>query len=176
MRMNSAFAFCLAAALALAASPAQAHGQARKTSHAAHVHGQARLMLAVAGNAVQIGLETPLDNLLGFEHAPRTAKEKQAVDALRARLDAPQTLFELDPAARCQVESVRIAGLPHARTAHDHADLEADFSFTCAQPPRALTLQLFSAFPRLQRLDVEQVTPAGQALHRLGPGQSRLEW
>jgi len=43
-------------------------------SHGAHVHGMARLDLAWEGAQVQIRLETPLANLVGFEHRPETAE------------------------------------------------------------------------------------------------------
>ena len=36
----------------------------------AHVHGVARIDLAVDGDQLTLSLEMPLDNLVGFEHAP----------------------------------------------------------------------------------------------------------
>ncbi len=170
----------LAAGLTLAAGAVLAHGQAHGHKHAqghgAHVHGQARLMLAVDGNTVQISLESPLDNLLGFEHAPRTPREKQAAEAMLARLKAPETLLALSPAAGCKAGPAQVSALPGQDGQDSHGDLEADFSFTCASPPRELEVKLFAAFPRLKRLDVQLATPAGQAAHRLGPGKNRISW
>jgi hypothetical protein len=48
----------------------------------AHVHGLVKLGVAVQGPTVSIELDSPLDNLLGFEHRPRTAAERQAARAL----------------------------------------------------------------------------------------------
>ncbi|MEO6563194.1 MAG: DUF2796 domain-containing protein, partial [Nitrosospira sp.] len=53
------------------ALPARAH------EPAAHVHGAGSLEIAIDGAAVQINLYSPLDNLLGFEHAPENEKERQ---------------------------------------------------------------------------------------------------
>jgi hypothetical protein len=50
------------------ALPARAH------EPAAHVHGAGSLEIAIDGAAVQINLYSPLDNLLGFEHAPENER------------------------------------------------------------------------------------------------------
>jgi hypothetical protein len=90
----------LAAGLAMgSASPASAQ------SPGAHVHGQAALEVAVDGGTVQLNLYTPLDNLVGFEHAPRTPEEHRAVRAMAAKLHQGDTLFVFTPAARCRLES-----------------------------------------------------------------------
>lgn len=75
----------------------------------AHVHGQAALEIAVDGDVVHIHLHSPLDSLVGFEHAPRNEKERQAIKALTARLHQADTLFVLTPEARCQVESTELS-------------------------------------------------------------------
>src|SRR5437879_845104 len=66
--------------LALMSGLAFAHEQ-----HA-HVHGIASLQLAVDGNTLTLDLSSPLDNLLGFEHVPRTDKQKAAVHNMAERL------------------------------------------------------------------------------------------
>jgi hypothetical protein len=78
-------------------APAQSPG--------AHVHGRAVLEIAVDGGVVQLDLHSPLDNLLGFEHAPRTAQERRAVQAMAAKLHQADSLFVFTPSARCQLES-----------------------------------------------------------------------
>ncbi|MGB3596237.1 MAG: DUF2796 domain-containing protein, partial [Pseudomonas neustonica] len=47
---------------------------------------------------------------------------------------------------------------------HEHADIEASYIFTCAQPEALTSLQLplFKVYPGLQRLNVQAITPAGQ--------------
>jgi hypothetical protein len=70
-----------------------------------HVHGQAVLEVAVDGGAVQLNLYSPLDNLLGFEHAPRTEEERRAVRTMAAKLHQGESLFVFAPSARCRLES-----------------------------------------------------------------------
>ena len=54
----------------------------------AHVHGIAKLDVAVEATKITVQLESPLDNLLGYERAPRTDAERRQADAMVARLKA----------------------------------------------------------------------------------------
>ena len=63
----------------LAAVPAAAADKTAPEQHPAHQHGAASLQVSLDGRALQISLEGPSDNLLGFEHAPQNEAEKQAV-------------------------------------------------------------------------------------------------
>ncbi|GAB1718942.1 MAG: hypothetical protein NTAFB09_06730 [Nitrosospira sp.] len=93
----------LAAGLAMGlAAPALAQ------SPGAHVHGQAALEVAVDGGTVRLNLYTPLDNLVGFEHAPRTAEEHRAIRAMAAKLHQGDTLFLFTPSAGCRLESIHL--------------------------------------------------------------------
>ena len=61
----------------------------------AHVHGQARLEVVLDGPVLAIALESPLDGIVGFEHSPRTAAQKQAAAQALAALKDPARLFAL---------------------------------------------------------------------------------
>lgn len=84
------------------ALPARAH------EPDAHVHGAGTLEIAIDGAMIQINLYSPLDNLLGFEHAPGNEKERQAARAMALRLHQGGTLFILTPEARCRLETTRL--------------------------------------------------------------------
>lgn len=146
----------------------------------AHVHGTARLQVAVDGGTLTLGLESPLDSLLGFEHMPRNDKQKAAVRAMADKLQQAATLFVPTPAAQCQLATVKLASpvLEAARQGDGHADLDGDFVFRCAQPAalRDIELRWFAAFPYLQRVDVELIGPRGQTAARLTPAQPRISW
>jgi Protein of unknown function (DUF2796) len=66
----------------------------------AHVHGGARLDIAVEPRRILLFFETPLDNLVGFERAPRTDAERRRADEAVARLKAGDQMFRFDPAAQ----------------------------------------------------------------------------
>lgn len=154
--------------LASAAACAQAT-QAAKPQRHAHVHGAARLNVAIEGQLVTIELESPLENLVGFERRPRTPGEAAAVDALQARMRSAEGLFVLDAAAGCtlgkaQAESALFKPAVAGAAKSEHADLEARFEYRCARPEQLTTLDvgLFEAYPRLGRLQVAVASPRGQ--------------
>jgi Protein of unknown function (DUF2796) len=146
----------------------------------AHVHGIAVLQIAVDGSTVSLSLESPLENLLGFEHAPRNDAEQVAVRALRERLNKPETLFVPTPAARCAATSVKLASpVFEAQPMNSvHADLDAEFTFTCERPEalRDLEVRLFDGFPATRHIDVQVVAPRGQSAARLDAGRRRISW
>lgn len=131
----------------------------------AHEHGRARLDIAVEARQVTIAFESPLDNLLGFERAPRNDAERRAADALQARLRNAAGLFRFDDSAGCKATAVelRSAALEPGAAAADHADLDADYTFVCTKPPVQLDHGLFEAFVRLQRVEARVVTAKRQA-------------
>lgn len=135
----------------------------------AHVHGVARLDIAVDTQRITLHLESPLDNLLGYERAPRTDAERRQADALLARLRAADTMFRIDPAAGCTLAQVELASAalklgPPAPGEDGHADLDADVSFNCLDAGKAAFIEvaLFDAAARLQRLEVQVAGPQGQ--------------
>jgi Protein of unknown function (DUF2796) len=138
-----------------------------------HEHGVVTLNVAVEGNKLLLALQAPQDNFLGFERAPRNDAERQAAAAVLARLrsvDKATALFTTDTAAQCVLQRAEVQAAvlepitkPPARD--DHAELEATYEFTCGQPAqlRSLTLGLFEAFARMQRVDVQVVGAKGQS-------------
>lgn len=170
----------LVACMALAASAAHA-GKA-------HEHGVVRLDVSVEGSRLTIDMVAALDNWLGFERAPRTDAERKAAAEVLARLRNPQQgtpLFVPDAAAQCQLVKAEVSApvlepgaKPAAKSATapaspaaahksggEHADLEASYTFQCAQstPLRTLELGLFDAYKRIQRIHVQVAGPKGQS-------------
>jgi hypothetical protein len=145
-------------------------------------------------------LYSPLDSLLGFEHAPRGAKQEEVARAMAATLRDPAKLFRANPEARCEPGKVDLSspvlsaallaggGAPAARPApaskdpgkkESHAGLDGSFEFACAQPGALRSLDatgMFAAFRRLGRIDVQLVTPRGQARRVLTRSSQSLSW
>lgn len=212
-----------ACSLLIAAAPAVAHGP---HEHAAHEHGAARLDVAVEGSTVEISLESPLANALPFEHAPRNAAQRQAVQNMAATLRQAENIFVFPKSAQCRSKNVTLesevlpaalleakAGQPreqahsgqnspavaaadahHEHEAHHaddhstehggheghdgHADMDASFTFTCAQPEalRGMDVRLFSVWPDLHELRVQIVSPSGQHSAELTREARSLTW
>ena len=85
--MKRLFAVSLYLCLATASAVAFASGP--------HVHGTGELRVAVENSNLSIEFRSPLENLLGFERAPKTDSQRAAVNAMTAKLNKPETLFKL---------------------------------------------------------------------------------
>lgn len=162
----AAAALCLAALATGAAAQGPAH---KGHSHKPHVHGLATLNVAVDGATLTVLLETPLDSLLGFEHRPRTAAQRQAAEAVAQQLQQPAAWLRPDAAAQCTLTGTELGldalqPLQPGGKDNDHADVDATYTYTCAQPARLASLQLglFDQFKRLQRIDAQVAGAQGQ--------------
>jgi len=146
----------------------------------AHVHGVAKMDLAVDGNKLTLSMEMPLDNLVGFEHLPKTDKQKAALAEAMASLKNAADLFVPTVAAGCKVDTVDVGDpFPGGKAKADgHADVDADYVFRCAQPAalKGLETKLFKRFGRLHRVDVQRATAAGQGAATLTPEQPGMNW
>ncbi|MDB5770027.1 MAG: hypothetical protein JWM42_401 [Burkholderia sp.] len=153
---------------------------ARETS--AHVHGAARMQVAVEGNTLELELISPLDSLLGFEHAPRNEQQRKSVQAMSEKFRKPETLIVPTAAARCTSGPAHVTSpftdASNSKQEDSHAELEAVITFQCASPSalKGLEVRLFEAFPHLHRLQVQMVGPRGQSASTLTPKRRALSW
>ncbi|MFM9384355.1 DUF2796 domain-containing protein [Pseudomonas sp. UV AK001] len=148
----------------------------------AHEHGVGRLNAALDGQTLELELESPAMNLVGFEHVATSDADKAKVAAARAQLEKPLALFSLPAAAGCKVAGQKLesplfgdkpdADDDHDEDAkggeahhHDHSEIHAHYQFTCAAPGALNTLDLaniFNTFPATQKIQVQLIGPSGQ--------------
>ena len=147
----------------------------------AHQHGVAALDVGVEPGRVTLELDTPLDNLLGFEHAPRSDAERERAEAVVKKLKAADGLFRIDSAAGCTLAKVTLVspvlGLGgEVPDKEGHADLQGRFEFACKAGNKAgfVEVGLFDAFASLKRIDLQVVTPRGQLKATLVKPASRV--
>ena len=146
----------------------------------AHEHGVGRLNAALDGKTLELELESPAMNLVGFEHVATSDADKAKVAAVRAQLEKPLALFNLPTAAGCVVENQELesplfgdkpdADDDHDEDAkdedghehhHDHSEIHARYQFTCATPDALKTLDLaniFTRFPATRKIQVQPVS------------------
>jgi hypothetical protein len=141
-------------------------------AHGPHEHGVAHMNIAVEGGLVEIELETPLANVLSFEHAPETEAQKAEARNMALILHRAEELFLFPLAARCRSVEVslesgalspellappasgekalpaasagQVAGEEHEDEEDEegHADLDADFTFRCENPAALNSLEV----------------------------------
>ena len=162
----------------LVAGPVLAADKKAPHQHKAHQHGAAQLEVSLDGGALQIALEGPAENFLGFEHAPRTDAQKKTVARVEQQLNEPAKLFTPMAGADCQAQAPRVEmKLPPPGSKETHSEIEAEWRWQCAKPAALghVDVGLFKAFPRLKELRVQIVTAQGQKTAVLKPGTTRLK-
>ncbi|MEC7816836.1 MAG: DUF2796 domain-containing protein [Pseudomonadota bacterium] len=113
---------------ALLLSPALTHAADNPGSHQ---HGAAQLQLAIDGDRVDLLLQSPAHNLLGFEHAPENDKQRAQVTALIEWMESTP-LVQVGN-ADCRLEAARlVAGGPghsghHGKAGH-HGHHQGDYA------------------------------------------------
>ncbi|MBH3425473.1 DUF2796 domain-containing protein [Pseudomonas gessardii] len=173
------------ALLPLAAQAADEHNHDHDHEHGslgAHEHGVGRLNAVLDGKALELELESPAMNLVGFEHLATTDADKAKVAAARKQLEHPLVLFSLPKAAGCVVSTQELEsplfgdkpeddhdhatdGKGAAAHDHDHSEIHAHYQFTCATPAALKNLDLtnlFKTFPATQKIQVQLISPGGQ--------------
>lgn len=165
-----------------------AHAHEEHASLDAHEHGVASLNVALDGQTLEIQLQSPAMNLVGFEHEAKSDADKAKVAAARQHLEQPQALFALPIEAKCalqdsELDSPLFGG--HAHDEHEHADehghsdIDASYRFACANAEALQTLELgsfFGTFPGTEKLEVQLIGPSGQQGAELTPSNSRLSF
>lgn len=73
----------------------------------AHVHGLAELTLVLEGNTLELELESPAANIVGFEHRASTPEQRGLADEAKAILESPQALFTF-AGTRCELKQANV--------------------------------------------------------------------
>lgn len=173
------------------AAPATA---AERREAGRHEHGTSELRVAIDGNDVEIELEGPAANFIGFEFQPSTAAEQRALDEALATLRAPDLLFTWPAAAGCQLVSTEVTAPDYGAMEDDddhddddgrhdhgdedgHAELTGLYGYRCTQPAALATLRVvvFTRFPLTERLVASVVGPGGQVGATLTPAAAVLK-
>jgi len=135
-----------------------------RVQHGSHEHGAARLTVAKTDVGMEISLEAPAINLFGFGHQANDKEEHQAVQTTKEKLNAGETLFIANKAAKCKLKEVDIESdivsshekekknahhehednhdndkKKHDHDKHDekeatHSDVDITWLFTCEKP------------------------------------------
>ncbi len=149
---------------------------------AAHVHGLAKLMLALEGKHLDISFESPAMNLVGFEHRASTAAQRQAVKQARDVLSSAQSLFTFSGTS-CQLQTAKVnmsvvADKAHAahESAH-HSDISAHYQFQCQQTEtlKSLSVELFKHFSGIEQINVMWVSAKEQGASVLRANTKQIQ-
>lgn len=139
-----------------------AHAEARHLGP--HVHGQASVDVSVDRDVVEVQVSLPGHDAVGFEHPPGSARERDALARATAVLKRADWLAPTADAA-CRLASATVSphGFDGTVDSGRHADIDAIYRYSCAQPARLdrLDVRLTAAFPAVQKTVVNVITAGG---------------
>ena len=69
-------------------------------THGTHEHGHAVLKLAQEGTAVVVHFESPLESIVGFEHAPANDAQRAALEEAMRLVAVPENIVRLPSGCR----------------------------------------------------------------------------
>lgn len=147
------------------------------SEHEAHEHGHASLNIAIEEASLLLEFKAPAADIVGFEHAPQTAAEKQQLDAALATLHQADNVVDLGKNAGCQLQQVKVQHHLDDKASTAHGDIEASYVYSCQSPTElnAITLTLFKHFASLQDIDYQVMTQNHQGAGELSPEHPQLE-
>lgn len=135
--------------------------------HDAHLHGEARLDVVLERNELEAELVSPAANLVGFEHPPHDAEERERLLRAAALLRDGARVLGVPAAAGCRAVESEVESALLEEGAHSgdgHAEFHVHYRFQCAKPEalERLGMELFQLFPGIESLRVQAVGPNGQ--------------
>jgi hypothetical protein len=141
--------------------------------HKAHQHGVATLNWVIENQRLQLLLDSPAVNVLGFEHAPHDKHERQQLEQVIETLNQPTKVVVIKGGG-CQFESAVIMNLfeEGIETEHhhghkhesEHSDLNAEYTFTCDKPSaiKSIDVRLFDTFSGFEKIESQWITDISQ--------------
>lgn len=145
-----------------AVSTAQAHKKGHKHSHGAHVHGEAQLSVAFDGLVGKMDFRAPTEAIYGFEHVPKTEKEKTAVDeSLKMFESHVDSMVQFPVGLNCRFAKEKLEVTRKGK----HADLIGLFGIECEKSPAGSSLSI-GFHEHFQKIKVLKVTIVVDALQK----------
>lgn len=127
----------------------------------------ATLRFEADGPRVRVDLRGPAAGLVGFEHAPRTAEQRETLALAARNLKTGDGLVRFNTQAGCRLEEARVDSDP-APKGKSPGELGARYLFHCDRPEAlgSAALGLFAGFPALARAHVhyQLAGAAGEAV------------
>jgi hypothetical protein len=125
-----------------------------------HEHGVSTLKIALEGQTLEMELESPANDIVGFEHAPENESQKAKVENALALLKSEAGVFKTPSAANCKITDVS----GEFEVEKDHAGFHVTWKIKCLNPGKIKNLEttFFQQFPKAEEIEVEIITASGQ--------------
>jgi len=141
------------------------HGHEKEHGHdkrqlESHEHGVSTLKIALEGQTLEMELESPANDIVGFEHAPENESQKAKIENALAVLKSKAGIFKTTSAANCQIKDVS----GEFEVQKDHAGFHITWKIKCLNPRKIKNLEttFFQQFPKAEEIEVEIISASGQ--------------
>jgi uncharacterized protein DUF2796 len=134
----------------------------RRHQHGAHVHGMAKLNIAVEERTATVELEAPAESIIGFEHKAKTAADEQkqatALDLLKHKIGS---MLSFEPALGCRLSTT---SLDVVQQGDEHAEVHGVFAVTCDSPLAGSKVRFAftKTFPAIRTVDLQVIAATQQ--------------
>jgi hypothetical protein len=153
----------------------------------AHVHGVATLNWILEGPELHIALQSPMMDLLGFEHRPESDDEKQLFAEMIAKLKNMTKVIDLI-GGECELVTANIVNPSQEEMAHEgekstlsheasHSEVTAEYAFLCQEPSQleAMDINLFNTFSGFKVINAQWIADGKQGGIRLNHHQQLIK-
>lgn len=156
------------------------------TNHHAHVHGAAKVTLALETYLTgTIDLDVPAESIYGFEHKASTKADKEAQEkGFKPLKNNPYSIVRLP--SDCEVKMIKVETEkaeaeekpePGEEEHHgEHADINASYSLKCTNSLAGakIWVGMFDVFSRVKSVSLQVLTPHGQSEQKITSSHDSL--
>lgn len=138
----------------------------------AHQHGVANATIVVSSSDLVIEIETPADNILGFEHEPKTKEQHAKLDDSLELLQKVDSVLSTSKSAKCSIKKTEVKSPfneehnEHEEHGEDeeheehgsHSDFDMHYEYTCKEVSELKTIEfsgLFEKFSNFTEVNVQ---------------------
>ena len=166
-----------------------------------HTHGDAQLAIVLEAGMITIELDSPIYNILGFEHAPETDAQKASLKQAEYQLGRGGDFFIINREAACKIIPMRQKidlfethhdeenhyddhSDDHGHDAHEnddgsdsHKNILLQYEFSCKSPSSVsnINVNLFEFFDKLTEIETTYLGPSTQTQVTLTRKNSKMD-
>lgn len=144
-----------------------------------HVHGVVELTVALEGNLVAIGIESPANNIVGFEHQAETDEEVKIAMRAKNILEKSNQLFTfIGNDCRKITADVNLSKLFSQQLGNNsHSEVRASYTYECinGEQLEAITVNLASFFEKIEKISTKWLTEDRQGAVNLTASANQLQ-
>ena len=137
---------------------------AEKRQLDSHEHGVSTLKIAIEGQNMEMELESPANDIVGFEHAPENNKQKADIEHALSLLRKTTGVFIPSSKANCKTNENSAEFEIEEGHSETHSGFHTTWKMTCSNPNQLTNLEttFFKLFPKAEEIEVEIISASGQ--------------